>query len=136
MCKVIREDATKANRNETTSRKFEVCFLDNENRWPIIINSELTERQIKGLQAVLQIYKDVIGYSIDDMKGINPAVCSHRIYLKESSVPIKESQRRLDPHLQEDVKKEILKLLSVDIIYPISDSEWVSPIHMVPKKEE
>ena len=90
--------------------------------------------QIKGLQAVLQKYKDVIGYSIDDMKGINPAVCSHRIYLKERSVPIRESQRRLNPHLQEVVKKEILKLLSADIIYPISDSEWVSPIHMVPKK--
>ena len=90
--------------------------------------------QIKGLQALLQKYKDVIGYSIDDMKGINPVVCSHRIYLKESSVPIRESQRRLNPNLQEVVKKEILKLLSADIICPISDSEWVSPIHMVPKK--
>ncbi|XP_037441880.1 uncharacterized protein LOC119310144 [Triticum dicoccoides] len=115
-------------------KSLKYAFLDNDNQWPIIMNRELMERQIKGLQAVLQKYKDVIGYSIDDMKGINPAVCSHRIYLKESSVPIRESQRRLNPHLQEVVKKEILKLLSADIIYPISDSEWVSPIHMVPKK--
>jgi hypothetical protein len=32
------------------------------------------------------------------------------------------------------VKEEILKLLAAEIIYPISDSEWVSPIHVVPKK--
>ena len=34
----------------------------------------------------------------------------------------------------EVVKKEILKWLEVDVIYPIADSEWVSPIHVVPKK--
>ena len=32
------------------------------------------------------------------------------------------------------VKKEILKLLEVGVIYPISDSNWVSPIQVVPKK--
>jgi len=36
--------------------------------------------------------------------------------------------------MQEVVKKEILKLLKVDIIYPISDSKWVSPVYVVPKK--
>ncbi|GKE72337.1 reverse transcriptase domain-containing protein, partial [Tanacetum coccineum] len=32
------------------------------------------------------------------------------------------------------VKKVIVKLLDTDIIYPIADSPWVSPIHCVPKK--
>ena len=32
------------------------------------------------------------------------------------------------------VKKEILKLLDVGVIYPISDSKWTSPIQVVPKK--
>ncbi|GJS93907.1 reverse transcriptase domain-containing protein [Tanacetum coccineum] len=36
--------------------------------------------------------------------------------------------------MQEVVKKEIVKLLDTDIIYPIADSPWVSPIHCVPKK--
>jgi len=36
--------------------------------------------------------------------------------------------------MQEGVKKEILKLLKAGIIYPISDSAWVSLIHVVPKK--
>ena len=36
--------------------------------------------------------------------------------------------------MKEVVKKEIIKLLDAGIIYPISDSDWVSPIHVVPKK--
>ncbi|GJU45318.1 reverse transcriptase domain-containing protein [Tanacetum coccineum] len=40
----------------------------------------------------------------------------------------------LNPNMQEVVKKEIVKLLDTGIIYPISDSPWVSPIHCVPKK--
>jgi len=36
--------------------------------------------------------------------------------------------------LQEVVKKEVLKWLGRGIIYPISDSEWASPVQVVPKK--
>ena len=36
--------------------------------------------------------------------------------------------------MREVVTKEIMKLLDVGIIYPISDSNWVSPIHVVSKK--
>ena len=36
--------------------------------------------------------------------------------------------------MREVVKKKIRKLLDVGIIYPISNSNWVSPIHVVPKK--
>jgi hypothetical protein len=32
------------------------------------------------------------------------------------------------------VKKEVIKLLEMGIIFPISDSEWVSPTQVVPKK--
>nr|GEZ07350.1 reverse transcriptase domain-containing protein [Tanacetum cinerariifolium] len=37
--------------------------------------------------------------------------------------------------MQEVVKKEIVKLLHTDIIYPIAGSPWFSPIHYVPKKD-
>ena len=43
-------------------------------------------------------------------------------------------QRRLNPTIQEVVKKEVLKLLDVGVIYPISYSKWVSLTQMVPKK--
>ena len=43
-------------------------------------------------------------------------------------------QRWLNLHLKEVVKAEVLKLLDAGIIYPISDSKWVSPTQVVPKK--
>jgi hypothetical protein len=36
--------------------------------------------------------------------------------------------------MQEVVRAEVIKLLDAGIIYPISDSKWVSPIHVVPKR--
>ena len=36
--------------------------------------------------------------------------------------------------MKEVVRKEVLKLLDTGVIYPISDSAWVSPVQVVPKK--
>ncbi|XP_004289462.1 PREDICTED: uncharacterized protein LOC101311522 [Fragaria vesca subsp. vesca] len=48
--------------------------------------------------------------------------------------PRRDSQRRLNVIMQEVVRKEIMKLLDVGVIYPISDSKWVSQVHVVSKK--
>ncbi|RVW66810.1 Retrovirus-related Pol polyprotein from transposon 297 [Vitis vinifera] len=78
--------------------------------------------------------KKAIGWQISDLKGISPLVCTHHIYMEEEAKPIRQLQRRLNPHLQEVVRAEVLKLLQAGIIYPISDSPWVSPTQVVPKK--
>jgi hypothetical protein len=36
--------------------------------------------------------------------------------------------------MREVVKKEVLKPLKARVIYPVSDSEWVSPVQVAPKK--
>ncbi|RVW12398.1 Retrovirus-related Pol polyprotein from transposon 17.6 [Vitis vinifera] len=54
--------------------------------------------------------------------------------MEEEAKPIRQPQRRLNPHMQEVVRAEVLKLLQAGIIYPISDSPWVSPTQVVPKK--
>ncbi|GKE51127.1 reverse transcriptase domain-containing protein [Tanacetum coccineum] len=54
--------------------------------------------------------------------------------MEESFKPVIQPQRRLNPKVQDVVKNEIVKLLDSGLIYPISDSPWVSPIHVVPKK--
>ena len=46
----------------------------------------------------------------------------------------REAQRRLNPKVWDAVKDEILKWVNASIIYPTSDSPWVSPVHVVPKK--
>jgi len=57
----------------------------------------------------------------------------HRIHLKNHAKHYRDRQRHLNPTLQE-VVKEFLNWLDHMIIYPISDSEWVSPVQVVPKK--
>ena len=47
---------------------------------------------------------------------------------------MRQPQRRLNPIMKKEVRKEVLKLLEARLIYPISDSSWVSPIQVVPKK--
>ncbi|GJZ94709.1 reverse transcriptase domain-containing protein [Tanacetum coccineum] len=43
-------------------------------------------------------------------------------------------KRRVNPKIHEVIKQEVIKLLDAGLIYPISDSPWVSPVHCVPKK--
>ncbi|KAI3682101.1 hypothetical protein L2E82_50133 [Cichorium intybus] len=83
---------------------------------------------------VLSKHKEAIGWTIADLKGISPTTCMHRIIIEEGAKPARDTQRRLNPNLKEVVKKEVLKWLDAGIIYPISDSEWVSPTQTVPKK--
>nr|GEU81699.1 DNA-directed DNA polymerase [Tanacetum cinerariifolium] len=48
--------------------------------------------------------------------------------------PAVQHQRRVNPKIHDVIKQEVLKLLDTGLIYPISDSPWVSPVHYVPKK--
>lgn len=82
---------------------------------------------------MLRLHKSVLGYTIDDLKGISPTLCMHRILLEDESKPLRERQRKLNPSMMEVVKKEVLKLLASGID-PISDNKWVSPVQVVPKK--
>ncbi|GJY97439.1 reverse transcriptase domain-containing protein [Tanacetum coccineum] len=54
--------------------------------------------------------------------------------LEDDSKPAIQHQRRVNPKIHEVIKKEVIKLLDARLIYPISDSPWVSPVHCVPKK--
>ena len=67
-----------------------------------------------------------------DIKGINPTFCTHKILLEDECKPVVQGKRRLNPNMQDVVKKEVLKLLDAGLIYPISDLKWVSPVHVVP----
>ena len=83
---------------------------------------------------MLKKYKGVIGWAIEDSKGISPTVCMHTILMEDDHKPVVQPHRRLNPAMKEVVRKEVVKLLDAGLIYPISDSSWVSPIHVVPKK--
>ncbi|KAL5541528.1 hypothetical protein UlMin_009238 [Ulmus minor] len=101
---------------------------------PVIISAFLTKEQEIQLLEVLKKFKKAIGWTLADIKGISPSFCMHKILLEDNEKGSIEAQRRLNPVMKEVVKKEVIKWLDAGIIYPISDSSWVSPVQCVPKK--
>ncbi|XP_076948270.1 uncharacterized protein LOC143620459 [Bidens hawaiensis] len=110
------------------------AFLGEGETLPVIIASNLDEAQDEGLLKVLKAHKAEIGWTIADLKGISPSIVMHKIITTDDAKPTQKTQRRLNPNLREVVKKEVIKWLDAGIIYPISDSAWVSPTQVVPKK--
>ena len=110
------------------------AFLNNNPEFPVIISDKLTQEQTLRLMTILEKYHSVFGYSLQDLTGISPMICTHRIPTDPSVLPSREPQRRLNNVMREVVKKEVIKLLHAGIIYPVPHSEWVSPVHVVPKK--
>ncbi|GKA04912.1 putative nucleotidyltransferase, ribonuclease H [Tanacetum coccineum] len=86
------------------------------------------------LLEVLRNHKEAIAWSIADIKGIDSSFCTHKILMEDEFKPSVQPQRRVNPNIKEVVKKEVIKLLDAGLIYPISDSPWVSPVQVVPKK--
>ena len=106
---------------------LQYAFLGVEETFLVIISSSLESDQENKLLEILRTYKTAIGWTIIDIKGISPLICTRRIHLEEDVKPSRQPQRRLNPVMKEVVKKEVLKLLDVGVIYPITDRKWISP---------
>jgi hypothetical protein len=109
-------------------------FIGDNNTFPVIIAKGLTSAQEEKLVKLLCDHKMAIGWTSVNIKDISPSMCMHHILLEDNTKPTKKMQRRLNPPMMEVVKAKILKMLDVGVIYPITDSKWVAPIHLVPKK--
>ncbi|RDY12472.1 hypothetical protein CR513_02730, partial [Mucuna pruriens] len=93
-----------------------------------------TERGPKSSRAKRQRSTPTYLYKCMSSPRINLSICMHRILMEEVAKPIRQQQRRMSPTIFDVVKKEVIKLLAIGIIYPISDSQWVNPVQVVPKK--
>ncbi|XP_016747625.1 uncharacterized protein [Gossypium hirsutum] len=99
-------------------------YLGENNTFPVVISAELTYNQEAQLLEVLKRAKKVLGWTIADIKGINPTIYMHKNLLEDFHDNSIKQQRRLNPIMKEVVKKEIIKWLNARIIYPISNSSW------------
>nr|GFB19419.1 reverse transcriptase domain-containing protein [Tanacetum cinerariifolium] len=109
-----------------------LCLRDN--KLPVIIAKELGEEEKAALIKVLKSHKRAIAWKLSDIQGINPKFYTHKILMEEDYKPTVQHQRRVNPKIHDVIKKNVEKLLDAGLIYPISDSPWVSPVHCVPKK--
>ncbi|GJR31344.1 reverse transcriptase domain-containing protein [Tanacetum coccineum] len=113
---------------------LEYAFLEGDDKLPVIIAKDLSVEEKAALIKVLKSHKRAIAWKLSDIKGINPEFCTHKILMEEDYKPAVQHQRRVNPKIHDVIKKEVEKLLDAGLIYPISDSPWVSPVHCVPKK--
>ncbi|GKB33648.1 reverse transcriptase domain-containing protein [Tanacetum coccineum] len=113
---------------------LEYAFLEGTDKLPVIIAKDLKDEDKTALLKVLRSHKRAIAWKMSDINGIYPKFCTHKILMEENVKPTVQHQRRVNPKIHEVIKKEVIKLLETGLIYPISDSLWVSPVHCVPKK--
>ncbi|GJW17531.1 DNA-directed DNA polymerase [Tanacetum coccineum] len=113
---------------------LEYAFLNNNQEFPVIISSLLNSLEKESLLKVLTQHKAALAWKGADIKGISPSFCTHKILMEDNFNPVVQPQWRLKPKVQDVVKAEIVKLLDSGLIYTISDSPSVIPIHVVPKK--
>jgi hypothetical protein len=109
-------------------------FLGPDKTYPVIVSNELSPKENEKLLNLLKKHRKVIGYSINDLKGLSPAFCTNRIPMEDQCKPVVDHHRRLTHAMREVVKRNVIKLLDARIIYPVPHSEWVSPVHCVLKK--
>nr|GEU95854.1 reverse transcriptase domain-containing protein [Tanacetum cinerariifolium] len=113
---------------------LEYAFLEGDNNLPVIIAKDLSMEEKTALITVLKSHKRAIAWKLSDIKGINPEFFTYKILMEEYFEPAVQHQRRVNPKIHDVIKQEVIKLLEAELIYPISDSPWVSPVHCVPKK--
>nr|GEZ63288.1 reverse transcriptase domain-containing protein [Tanacetum cinerariifolium] len=111
-------------------KELKIC----DNKLPIIIAKDLSVEEKTALITVLKSHKRAIAWKLSGIEGINPESCTHKILMEEDFTPAVQRQRRVNPKIHDVIKQEVIKLLDAGLIYPISDSPWVSPVHCVPKK--
>ena len=103
---------------KTLPSTLKYAFLHEEKAKPVIISSKPDIKQEKQLLDVFRRNEDAIGWTLADLKGLDPSLCTNHIFLEDESRLVMEAQRRLNPKVCEVVKEEILKWLNTEIIYP------------------
>nr|GEZ15257.1 reverse transcriptase domain-containing protein [Tanacetum cinerariifolium] len=113
---------------------LEYAFLEGDDKLPVIIAKDLSVEEKTALITVLKSHKRASAWKLSDIKGIDPEFCTYKIIMEEDFEPAVQHQRRVNPKIHDVIKQEVIKLLEARLIYLISDSPWVSPMHCVSKK--
>nr|GFA50238.1 reverse transcriptase domain-containing protein [Tanacetum cinerariifolium] len=110
---------------------LEYAFLEGDDKLPVIIAKDLKDEEKTALIKVLKSHKQALAWQLFDIKGIASEFYTHKILMKDDFKPAVQHQRRVNPKIHEVIKKEVLKLLDAELIYPISDSPWEKSHFMV-----
>ena len=63
-----------------------------KNIYPVIISANLSEKEEERLLKTLKKHRAAFGYTLDDLKGISPTLCQHKINLEDDAKPVRDPQ--------------------------------------------
>ena len=69
--------------------ELKYAYLEEGNQCPMVISSSLNVSHEDDLLGILRKCKQAIGWKISYLKGINPLVCTHHIYMEEEAKPVR-----------------------------------------------
>jgi hypothetical protein len=75
-------------------------FLHGNQETLVIISGKLSEVETQQLITILETYRSVLGYSLQDLKGISPTFCTHGIPIEPDATPSRKPQRRLNNNMR------------------------------------
>ena len=79
---------------------FKYAYLDETKIYHVIISANLSEHEEDKFLKTLKKHRAAIGYTLNDLKGISPTLCQHKIKLEKDAKPIVDHQRRLNPKIK------------------------------------
>ncbi len=98
-------------------QNLKYAYVGDGNTLPVIISAKLTTSEEEKLVNLFKFHKKAIGWTLADIPGISPSICTHKKHIVEDKRPIRQPQRRLNPPMMEVVKKEIIKLKDAGVIF-------------------
>ena len=99
------EKSSKGSILKELPKHLKYALLGAQRAQPIIIAADLIVEKEQKLIGIFRKYKEAIDWSVEDLKGIRPSICMHKILLEENAKTSIQRQRRLNPVMKDVVKK-------------------------------
>ena len=74
----------------------------------MILAADLTTEKEQKVVETLKKHHEAITWSVEDLKGISPSICMHKILVEDNARTLIEHQRKMNLVMKEVVKKEVL----------------------------
>jgi ribonuclease HI len=101
---------------------------------PTFVSASLTEEEREDYRSFLTEYKDCFAWNYKEMPGLDPRVATHKLAIDPQFRPIKQAPRRLRPEFQDQVIREVDKMIAAGFIKEIQYPRWLANIVPVEKK--
>jgi hypothetical protein len=105
-----------------------------DNPQNINLGKGCSEQENSAFLKLFKEFKDVFAWTYEDLNFFDPNIIQHVIPMKPQTQPFQQKLRKMHPKLEPTVKKELNKLLTTKIIFPIRYTQWVSSLVPIRKK--